>query len=296
MPNKIVFFGTSKIASFCLTEILKIPFAQIDLIITKHDKTPVAELAKKHNLPVLYCSKVNKEITNKIKQIKPIAFFIVDFGVILPQVVLDIPSKGAYNLHFSMLPRYRGASPVQSAILAGEQKSGITIFHLNQKMDAGKITEQAEINISNLRADQVYDKMLSSSINLINNLFTKINSSEDLSGKIQDENQATYCSKITKNDGNINPKTEKLDLFLQKVRAFYPWPSVFFAHDHFDMIKILNAKKAENINTDLSINLGELFKQENRLFLKLQDGVAEILEIQRSGKKAMSGVDFAKAL
>ncbi len=277
--EKIIFFGTSKISVQCLEEFLKEKSFSVELIITKK-YSDLEKFAQKKEIKVL--NELNQQ---KIAEINPDKFAVVDFGVIIPDEILKLSKKGAYNLHFSLLPKYRGASPVQSAILNRDKISGVSIIEVVKKLDAGKIFAQKELAIENLRADEVFEKMLKIGAPLFVQTVKNPGQGED-----QDENQATFCGKISKKNGLIEPKKELVDDFIKKVNAYYPWPSVYFEHEKLGLLKILRAKKANNTQGK------ELFKENKKLFLELKDGIVEILEIQREGRKKITGEEFARGM
>lgn len=291
--TKIVFFGTSQIATNILQELIKSDYFKISLVVTKHKEAFTAKYCKNANIEFIYPDKFNTEIIQKIKSINPEIIAVVDYGKIIPEKILNIAKKGAFNLHFSLLPKYRGASPVQSAILKGEKNSGITIFKLTKNLDDGDIFAQEKIKIENLRADKVFNLMLKISAPLFRETLENIALDKIKNGIQQKHKNATFCQKFAKESGLFDDKKENIDKLIKKIMAFYPWPSAYFIHNKFGLVKILNAKK-----TDLKINnkTNDLFVCDKKLFLQINDGVIEILEIQREGKKAMSGEDFAKGI
>lgn len=282
-PQTVVFFGTSEVSVACLQAFLADKDLTVILVITK-EGSPLERFAKASGLTIRSAAKITSELNTELTALSPDIFAVVDFGMILPQTTLDIPSKGAYNLHFSLLPRYRGASPVQSAILAGERVSGVSVIKMSAKMDEGALYAAEEVEIADLRADEVFARMLAVGAPL----FVKTVKNPVLL-RTQEESQATYCHKIRKEDGLIKPILEPRPLFLRKINGFYPWPGVYFQHERFGLLKILRARAS-----DASGN--GLFVQNKKLFLALADGTAEILEIQRAGRRAMSGEEFARGM
>lgn len=278
--EKIIFFGTSKISVQCLEEFLMHKNLEIALVITKKDSA-LEKFSLEQNLQISH--ELGRDLIAKINADK---FAVVDFGVIIPLEILKLAPKGAYNLHFSLLPKYRGASPVQSAILNGEKISGVSIIEVSEKMDAGKIFAQENVEIAGMRADEVFAKMLSIGAPL----FAETVSAPS-EGIPQNENEVSLCKKISKQNGLIKPSEELMQNFINKVNAYHPWPSVYFTLPEYGHIKIHRACVAEKEITGKG-----LFKQQNRLFLELKDGFVEIQEIQREGKRNVSGEEFSRGM
>lgn len=294
-----IFFGTSYVALDSLKIILKSDILKVNLIVSKHEKTPVAGFAKEQNIDVLFPGKFSDEILNDISNKNPDIFAVVDYGKIMPQKLLDIPKYGAFNLHFSLLPFYRGASPVQSAILNGEKTSGVTVFKLTKELDEGDIYAQKEIKIAEKRADQVFKNMIEKGSEILKKVLEEVSTKKYQKKALpQDHSKASFCGKFTKESGKIDLAEENVENFLRKMRAFYPWPSVYFAHPDLGLIKILDAKIADEseIENKKSQNKTGLFAHNKKLYLALSDGVLEVKEIQREAKKSMSGEEFLRGV
>jgi len=225
-----------------LRAILKSRKLKVAAIVAKKEKCAVAEIARAENLP-LFCDDLNLQFAEKMRELKPAIFAVVDFGKFLPNEILAIPKFGAFNLHPSLLPKFRGPTPVQSAILAGEKKSGFSIFKIGEKMDAGEIFFREEIEIENLRADEVYEKILKIAAPKFCEILEKIAAGEISTGEKQNEKLATFCGKIEKSHGEIFPQKETAEEILRKINAFFPWPSAFLNSEKFGFLKILRGKK-----------------------------------------------------
>jgi len=289
--NKMIFFGTSNLAKEMLISFLHSKIFQVDLVVSTFDKSPLALFCQKKNIPLFCPSVFDAAAEKKIKSLKADIFAVIDFGKIIPSKILDLSLFGAFNLHFSLLPKYRGASPVQSAILQGEKESGITVFRLTKNLDDGDIFWQKKINIDSLRADEVFSKMMQKAAIDFVEILEKIVTKKNYQVVKQDHQKATFCKKFKKEDGLTNPLKETCQSLIQKVNAFYPWPGVFFKLPQIGLIKLLRVEKT-NVKTKAS--QGKFFTENKKLFLSLKDGNLKILEIQRAGKKAMKGEDFAR--
>ena len=233
---KIVFFGNSKYSSL-VARAVQSKFG-LSLVVTKPDKpagrqkqltpNPVKEFAQKSNLPVLTCDNLDKASLETIAKVRPDFLVVADYGLILPKDLLTLPKFAAFNVHHSLLPKYRGPSPTPAVILAGEKESGVTIIAMTEKVDAGNILAQEKYL---LKVDETSDSLLIR----LNNLGAKIlilTIKNYLKGEVkpqrQDNSKASYTHRLKKEDGFIdlenppNPVT-----FDRMIRAYYPWPGVW---------------------------------------------------------------------
>jgi methionyl-tRNA formyltransferase len=249
---KIVFFGSPVSALPSLKELLETDHS-IDLIITQPDRPsgrgkklmpcPVKKTALDLNIPYYQPLKIRKDkiALDKIKEIEPDLNVVVAYGQIIPSSIIYLPRYNSLNVHFSLLPKYRGASPVQKALLDGETKTGITIFELNEKMDEGDILSQEEVNIfPDENAAELETRLAQKGADFLIKAIAQI---DKLKHRKQDHSQATYAPKIRKEDGRIN--WTKNSIYIERrVRAFTPWPSAYaFLKDI--RIKIHKGRKIE---------------------------------------------------
>ncbi len=249
---KIVFFGSPVLALPSLKKLLETDHS-IDLIITQPDRPsgrgkklkpcPVKKTALDLNIPYYQPLKIRKDeiALDKIKEIEPDLNVVVAYGQIIPSSIIYLPRYNSLNVHFSLLPKYRGASPVQKALLDGEAKTGITIFELNEKMDEGDILVQEEVNVfPDENAADLEARLAQKGADLLIKAIAQI---DKLRHRKQDHSQATYAPKIRKEDGKID--WTKNSLYIERrVRAFTPWPSAYaFLKDI--RIKIHKGRKIE---------------------------------------------------
>ncbi|NOR21252.1 MAG: methionyl-tRNA formyltransferase [Candidatus Aminicenantes bacterium] len=232
---KIVFFGSPVLALPSLKKLLETDHS-IDLIITQPDRPsgrgkklmpcPVKKTALDLNIPYYQPLKIRKDeiALDKIKEIEPDLNVVVAYGQIIPSSIIYLPRYNSLNVHFSLLPKYRGASPVQKALLDGEAKTGITIFELNEKMDEGDILVQEEVNVfPDENAADLEARLAQKGADLLIKAIAQI---DKLKHRKQDHSQATYAPKIMKEDGKID--WTKNSLYIERqVRAFTPWPSAY---------------------------------------------------------------------
>lgn len=247
---KIVFFGSPVLALPSLKKLLEADHS-IDLIITQPDRPsgrgkklmpcPVKKTALDLNIPYYQPLKIRKDKSalDKIKEIEPDLNVVVAYGQIIPSSIIYLPRYNSLNVHFSLLPKYRGASPVQRALLDGKAKTGITIFELNEKMDEGDILVQEEVNVfPDENAAELEARLAQKGADLLIKAIAQI---DKLKHCKQDHSQATYAPKIRKEDGKIDWTKNSLCIE-RRVRAFTPWPSAYaFLKDI--RIKIHKGKK-----------------------------------------------------
>jgi methionyl-tRNA formyltransferase len=249
---RIVFFGSPASALPSLKKILGAGH-RIELVISQPDKLtgrgkklmacPVKKMALDLNIPVFQPSRIKKdaEALDKLQDIQPDLNIVVAYGQILPSSIIYLPKYNSLNVHFSLLPKYRGASPVQWALLNGEEKTGITIFELNEKMDEGDILTQAEtIILPDESAAELEARLAQTGAELLIKTIAEIKKIKPVK---QDHTLATFAPKLSKEDGRID--WTKDSLYIQrKLRAFNPWPSTY-AFLGEKRIKIHKGKKIE---------------------------------------------------
>ena len=241
--NKLnfVFWGTPDVASGTL-EILKKNGYMPSLVITAPDKPqgrkmiitppPVKIWATENKIPYLQPEDLDqKEIRDVLRTFTPLLFLVVAYGKIIPENIINMPKLGSINIHYSLLPKYRGASPVESAILNGETETGISIQKMEYKMDTGPIIVQEKVEIG---LDEKAPDLRKRLIKIGGELLVKILKTPSASGhspfaggEKQDESQATYCKKIKKEDGEINLNDDPIKNY-NKFRAYASWPRTFF--------------------------------------------------------------------
>ena len=296
---KIVFFGTPEFAMPNLEALYHSKDMEILSVVTQPDKPqgrkkiltppPVKILAKELNLKIIQ-PKNKKELINALSTLEKANFFVViAFGMILPQEVLSMPKYGAINVHASLLPKYRGASPIQESLLNGDIETGISVIKIDQELDHGDIFLIKRLNIEkndNFATLSVKLALLSS--NLLPHLLHDIAGSH-LSPIHQDHQKATYCHKITKEDGKINFSSSAEEI-KNMINAYTPWPGVYteFA-----------GKKLKIISTEISdekIQPGE-FKIENKILkIGTKKGALIPTKLQPEGKKVMDAKAFINGI
>ncbi|MBN2245343.1 MAG: methionyl-tRNA formyltransferase [Candidatus Aminicenantes bacterium] len=232
---RIVFFGSPVTAIPSLLS-LKEAGHEIKLVVTQPDSysgrgrrsslSPVKQVAVELNIPVFQPQKIRKdpEALKIIQEFNPDIIIVVAYGQIIPSSIIYLPPYNSWNLHFSLLPKYRGAAPVQWAILKGETTTGVTIFELNEKMDEGDILASRQVPL--LPGEKAYEleaRLASLGSKLLIQTLDIINTIKKIP---QDHSEATYAPLLKKEDGRIDWDKTSFDLENQ-IRAFDPWPSSY---------------------------------------------------------------------
>ncbi len=282
MARKILFAGTPDIAVPSLKSLAANPDIEIIGVLCPPDKkvgrkqilTPCAikDIAKTLNLPVFEVEKKN-DILSVYNETKPNLVVVIALGVIFPAQALEIAPT--VNVHFSLLPKWRGASPVQSAILNGEEVSGITLQKMVSKLDAGDILWQHSENIDNRDTKELWASWAQESAQALPEL---VKNFETLPAFPQKEEDATHCGKFEKPDGEVFPEKETAEIIWRKYRAFNVWPGIFMNTKYGNM-KLIECSQEQ---TPHGI---ELLCKEGSLWLQ---------KIQLSGKSVVLAVDVLR--
>ncbi len=289
---KIVFFGTEKFGRGVLESLINDSDFEVIAVFTQPDKptgrkqeiqmSPVKILAKEKNIPIFQPESLkNYEMPNLDADLN----IVCQYGLIIPQIVLDSAKHRSINIHTSLLPKYRGASPIQSAILNGEKETGTTIMLMDSKMDHGPILAQEKITIA---YDDNYltlsEKMLLPACKLLNKTIK-----EYLDGKTkpqeQNHEEKTLCKMFDREDGKIDFTKSAQDIYNQ-FRGLYVWPGIFtFWGDK--RVKLLDIKPIEK-----NIEQGKFIAENGKLFIGCGQNSIEVLELQIEGKKPMDTKAF----
>lgn len=290
MP-KLIFMGTPTYAARILDELITCKF-DIVAVFTGIDKAvgrkrimqmsevKALSLKKIPQTPILTPKSLkDNEILEQIQALKPDFIIVAAYGKILPKELVEfIP---CINLHASLLPKYRGASPIQSAILNGDEISGVCSMLMNEKLDGGAILESATLNIKDKKADEVFKQMSDLAARLC---VSTLRNYKNLKAQPQDENKSSFCTKIKKNDGLIDLENAKF--IYHKFLAFYPWPGVFLANG-------LKFIELELVDNEAHSEAGKIIKLEKESFLlTCAIGTLRIKALQESGKKILSAKTY----
>lgn len=294
---KIVFFGTPDFAVPSL-DILHKSNHEVAAVVTAPDKergrgrkvkyTAVKEYALENNIPVLQPEKMKDEtFFNSLKEISADLFVIVAFRI-LPEKIFMMPKYGSFNLHGSLLPKYRGAAPIQRAIMNGDKTTGLTTFFLEEKVDTGNIIKTIELNIE--REDDLgtlHDKMSEAGAKLVLETVNLIDSgSYEL--KKQDDSLASPAPKITKETCEIDWNLPAETIFNQ-IRGISPFPGAFFTHDG----KIYKVYKSETAD-EKNLAPGEIKTTKENIYVGCGTGSLSLEVIQPEGRKRMTAAEFLR--
>jgi len=249
----------------------------------KVNKTPVHIAAEKHGIEVRTPKSLrNVEEQEKFKSIGADIAVVAAYGLILPIEILEAYKFGCVNVHASLLPRWRGAAPIQRAIEAGDKTSGVTIMQMDVGLDTGDMILKEEISIDEITTGEVlHDKLSASGSNLI---ITALNQIADGSAKFekQDDSLANYAKKIEKSEAKINFDRDITEV-ANHIRAFTPFPGAFFEYKG-ERFKVLDFDVEINENQSVS---STVLQNKNDIWLTCQGGILRVKKIQKSGKRAM---------
>jgi methionyl-tRNA formyltransferase len=303
---KTILMGTPEFAERIFSKFYSAMKNKIEIIavITAPDKpvgrkqelisSPLKKWAQKFNLNVLEPNKIrDPEWIKKIQKLAPELIILCAYGQIIPKEILDIPKHGALNIHPSLLPQYRGASPIQTAILNGDKETGVTLMLMDEEMDHGDIISNFKFKISNkITYEELEDKLIEAAIGLLIRTLPGYVHGE-IQPKPQDHSKATFCKIIKKEDGKIdwNKSAEEIE---RQIRAYAVWPTAYTEISNFkfqisNKFKILNAE-IQNKNTEHKV--GEVFLEDKNLAVQTGDGVLILKQVQLEGKKPMPAQDF----
>ncbi len=224
----------------------------------------------------------------KLQQYHPDLIIVVAYGIILPQAVLDIPKYGCINIHASKLPRWRGAAPIQRAIMAGDHETGISIQQMERGLDTGPILCESTCTIEETdNTPLLTAKLLKQAIELLPVCLEKI-IYHNIHPKIQDNSLATYAHKLSKEESSID-WTQSAQIIHQKIRGLYPWPSATSSINN-TIFKIIEAKVLNQHHNKL--NPGTIIIENKKIIIQTSRGQLELLKLQFSGSKPVTAQDI----
>ncbi len=294
--------GTSDLSEAVLKSLIEKEYNLVG-VFTKPDKkigrkqeitAPlVKKLAEEKNIPVFQPTKFNAEAIENLKSLKPDLVIVAAYGKIIPATALDVPGFGCINVHVSLLPKLRGPSPVQNALLQGEKETGITIMLMNEGVDTGDILAQEIVPIeSNDNTGTLMEKLsVKGSTLLLETIPLWIE--QKIQPKAQDESQATFCELIEREDGRIYWTNSAEEIF-NRYRALTPWPGIFtYWKNNSDLIRLkLIAIKLQKTSPIEKRPEGEVFELGDDIGVQTASGVIILKEVQKEGKKAVDAKSF----
>lgn len=254
----------------------------------KLTKSPVHEFAEAHGILVRTPKTLRSaEAQAELKALQADISVVAAYGLILPQAVIEAFPLGCINIHGSLLPRWRGAAPIQRAIEAGDNESGITIMKVVEKLDAGDMLLKGSVPITaETTGETLYDAMAGLGAELI---VKALDNWQNLHAEPQDERLVTYAAKIDKAESRLD-FSMPAEVLERKIRAFNPYPAVYFEYGG-ERYKILRAKVV-----DESGEAGAILDGAGRLVIACGDKALEVTEIQRQGKKKMPTEELLRGM
>ena len=251
-------------------------------------KSPVHEWAENHGIEV----RTPKTLRDEVEQQKFAALnadiaIVAAYGLILPKRVIEAFPKGCLNVHGSLLPRWRGAAPMQRAIEAGDEKTGITIMQVVEALDAGAMYKKKEIIIDkDMTVGILHDKMAKLGAQLMVEVLDNL---DNIVPQPQDESLVTYAAKIDKAESLLD-FSQSAVVLERKIRAFNPYPATYFEHNG-ERFKLLKTTVVAN---DKNLRIGEIWQGKHNLIIGCGEGALQVEQIQRQGKKAMSAEELLR--
>jgi methionyl-tRNA formyltransferase len=299
---KLVFAGTPDFAVPSL-ELLLQSDHEVVSVYTQPDRpagrgrkltaSPVKQLAQKHHVKVLQPDTLRTDsAVSELASLQPDLMIVVAYGLILPSEILSVPTHGCLNVHASLLPRWRGAAPIQRSILAGDQQTGVTIMQMDVGLDTGDMLKQTIVPITTeTTARQLHDELAIRGAEDLLQVVEQIGGKKPPVPQKQDDTAATYAEKLSKQEARIDWR-EAAEVVLRKIKAFNPWP---VAHTALHG-KILRIWDAEMAAAEQAAEPGELITATNGIpVIACGTGAIALLELQPEGKKCMTAQAFMNA-
>ncbi len=292
---RIVFIGTGEIGVPTLRA-LRESEHEIVAVVTQPDKPvgrsqkieapPIKRAALEMKMSILQPTRMkDRQSIEDIRALQPDAIVVVAYGQILPRDVLEIPRVACLNVHASLLPRWRGAAPIQYAIAAGDRETGVTIMYMDEGLDTGDILLQRKIDIlPNETGGSLHDRLAEIAPSALLDALKLFPNAPRVP---QDDSHATLAPKLKREDGEIN-WNESAEVIERKIRAFNPWPGAFSKIDNRNL-KIFSATIV-----DLSGKPGTISQSADELVIAARDRAFSLREVQLEGKRRMNAAEFLR--
>ena len=297
---RVLFMGTPDIATRCLQKLIDEKYDIIG-VVTQPDKPqnrgkklgmpPVKELALKYDIPVYQPIKArDEEFVATLKELNPDIIVVVAFGQILPKSILDIPKFGCINVHVSLLPKYRGAAPINWVIINGEEKTGVTTMYMDEGLDTGNMILTEEFDLDDeITAGELHDKMKDRGADVLIETLKQIE--KGTAPRIpQNHEEFTYAPMMNKALGEINWSKSAREIH-NLVRGVNPWPSAYTTYEESTM----KVWKTEVLNETSDKEPGTILKvDKDGIRISTKDNVVLVKEIQMPGKKRVLVSEYIK--
>lgn len=301
-PLKVAFCGTPEFSVPSLEVLHHHPHIEVVKVITmpgrpkgrglKVISSPVAEFAQKNKISLVETPNINQEesLLKELTEVKVDLIIVLAFAQFLKKVVLDLPRLGCFNIHTSILPKYRGAAPIQYALLNDDSTTGVSIQKMVSKMDAGDVAYQKEIEIFPYENTALLNNRLKnlSALSVVEFIDQILYSQLDY--KKQDESQVSFAPSIKKEDGLLDFNQESSQQIMNKMRAYSPWPSVY-CYLGKKRMKILQI-----FPSTYQLKPGELHQEGGELHVGCQSGSLRLYKVQLEGKKPMLDTEFLRGI
>ena len=298
----IIFAGTPDFAAQHLQAILNSQHNVI-AVYTQPDKpagrgkklqaSPVKQLAEQNNIPVYQPKSLRKEEAQfELKVLNADVMVVVAYGLILPKAVLDAPRLGCLNVHGSILPRWRGAAPIQRSIWAGDAQTGVTIMQMDEGLDTGDMLHKVYCDILPTETStSLYNKLAELAPSALIDVLDNLENGKFIAEK-QDDSQSNYAEKLSKEEAQLDWSLSAMQLE-RNIRAFNPWPIAYFSTEDKDgNAQTLKVYQAEVLSHQDKPAGTILSADKNGIQIATVDGVLNLLQLQPAGKKPMSAQDL----
>lgn len=301
--TKIVFMGTPEIAVTCLDRLVQDGF-DVRAVVTRIDKPkgrrailtppPVKVYAEQNGIPVCQPRTLRDEaFAAWLREVDPDLILVVAFGMILPENVLAYPKYGCINVHASLLPKYRGAAPMQRAIMDGESETGVTIMYMDAGLDTGDMIFRRATPITGTDTlETVHDKLAKLGAEALSDAVRRIENGETLPREKQNGDLATYAAKIEREDAKIDFTRPARELDLQ-IRALTPIPYAYFTRSDGATVKVLSARPAKGEGTPGTV-LAASLEKEGYIRVACGAGALDIVSLKPEGKGGMTAADYLR--
>lgn len=297
---RIVFAGTPEFAACSLAALLLAEYRP-QLVLTQPDRpagrgrrltaSPVKQLANVHGIDVFQPKSLRAaDVQERLRAVRPDFLIVAAYGLLLPQAVLDIPRIAPLNVHASLLPRWRGAAPIQAAILAGDNATGVGLMKMEAGLDTGPVYANAALEIDHQEnAAALHDRLAELGGRMLCEKLEAI-ASGDLQPQAQDDAEATYAPRLQKADARIDWSKSAAEL-AREVRAYNAWP---VAHTHLDgqLLRIWEASSSDEPNE--AIQPGEIRVIDECPQVATAAGWLKLARVQLAGRKQISGAELAR--
>lgn len=299
---RIIFMGTAELACASLSTLLDHPAFAVHAVVTQPDRpkgrdlklqpSPVKMIATSRGVPVLQPERARHEnFLQELKNLQPELIVVAAYGQILPASILELPAHGCLNVHTSLLPKYRGAAPIQWAIIEGELETGVTIMKMDAGLDTGDILAQAKTPIEGEDdAQTLHDRLAKLGAELLVQTIP-----DYVAGKIsatpQPANGASYARKITREDGKLD-WSQPATVLWNRVRGFTPWPGAYTFHAAGGKSRLIKISAVQPVASAKGAP-GEILRADKQgVLVACGEGGLEIRSLQKEGGKRLSTQDF----